>query len=263
MTMSTNFGAAAADYAKFRAGFPDSLFDRLSGFGVGLRGQAIVDLGTGTGTLARGFARQGARVTGVDPDSRMLEQARQLAQSEDVSVDWRVGKAEAIPLGDGTMDILSAGQCWHWFDGAQAAREFARVARPDGRIVIAHFNWLPLPGSMVLATERLIETHNPSWPYGGSIGIHTQSLAPLAAVGFKVDELFAYDVDVPYTPEAWRGRIRASAGVGASMTPEGVASFDTALARLLETEFPGDVLTAPHRVFAIIYSRSGRGDSTS
>lgn len=256
MTVSTNFGAAAGDYATFRVGFPDSLFDRLSQFGIGTPGQAIVDLGTGTGTLARGFARRGARVIGVDPDARMLEQAGRMAIDEGVLVDFRVGRAEAIPVGGGEVDIVTAGQCWHWFDGDAAARECARVATPDGRVIVAHFDWLPLPGSAVLATEALIEARNPSWRYGGGNGIHTQSLAPLGAAGFRLEEMFAYDVDVLYTPDAWRGRIRASAGVGASMTAEDVASFDAELARLLAADFPGDLLAVPHRVFAIVASRS-------
>lgn len=60
MTVSaTNFGKAAGDYGTFRAGFPESLFDRLAEFGVGLPDHAVIDLGTGIGTLARGFALQG------------------------------------------------------------------------------------------------------------------------------------------------------------------------------------------------------------
>ena len=54
--MATNFGAAAEDFARFRAGFPDSLFDRLAALGIGASEETIVDVGTGTGTLARGFA---------------------------------------------------------------------------------------------------------------------------------------------------------------------------------------------------------------
>ena len=89
MTVSgTNFGAAASDYGKFRAGFPDSIFDRLAAFGIGAKPQTIVDLGTGTGTLARGFALRGCHVIGVDPDERMLSQARELDLQHSVSVTY-------------------------------------------------------------------------------------------------------------------------------------------------------------------------------
>ncbi|MFI5352650.1 MAG: SAM-dependent methyltransferase, partial [Candidatus Binatales bacterium] len=64
--MKIDFGKTACDYALYRAGFPDVLFERLAGFGIGRRGERILDLGTGTGTLGRGFARRGCDVTGLD-----------------------------------------------------------------------------------------------------------------------------------------------------------------------------------------------------
>ena len=60
-SMQADFGKTAQDYAQFRAGFPPSFFERLDTFGIGSAGQRIVDLGTGTGTLARSFAGQGCR----------------------------------------------------------------------------------------------------------------------------------------------------------------------------------------------------------
>jgi hypothetical protein len=110
----------------------------------------------------------------------------------------------------------------------------------------------------VEATERLIEQHNPAWRFGGGNGFHPESIPHLHAAGFAAFETFSYDVDVPYPHEAWRGRIRASAGVGASLPPEGVSAFDAALARLLETSFPVSVLRVPHRVFAVIATRGAR-----
>jgi hypothetical protein len=64
---------------------------------------------------------------------------------------------------------------------------------------------------------------------------------------------------VPYTPAAWRGRIRASAGVGASLGPEAVERFDRQLAALLAERFPGEVLSVPHRVFAVIATAPADG----
>ena len=84
--MSTNFGAAAADYAKFRAGFPESFFDRLSNLGLCTPGTTVVDVGTGTGTLARGFAARGATVIGIDPDERLTAEARRLDEAASVKI---------------------------------------------------------------------------------------------------------------------------------------------------------------------------------
>jgi SAM-dependent methyltransferase len=250
--MSTNFGAAAEDYRRFRAGFPDSFFDRLRTFGIGDPGTLVIDIGTGTGALARGFVKRGARAIGIDPDERMLTQARQIDADEGHTIDYRVGRAEQVPLPDACADLVSAGQCWHWFDGPKAAREFARVVKAGGCALVAHFDWLPIPGSVVEATERLIKSHNPSWRFDGGNGFHPASLAHLYEGGFRQLESFSYDVDVPYSHEAWRGRIRASVGVAPSLDPSNVAAFDAAHARLLAESFPGDVIQTPHRVFAVV-----------
>jgi len=250
--MKPDFGATSDDYARHRAGFPESLFERLAARGIGMEGQSIVDLGTGTGSLGRGFARRGSRVIGIDPAEALLHAARELDARAGVSVEYRVARAEETGLPDAAFDVVSAGQCWHWFDRPRAAAEVERILEPDGILVIAHFDWIPLAGNMVRATEELIEHHNPDWKMGRGLGIHPWWLRDLGEAGYRGLETFSYDVEVPYTPEAWRGRIRASAGVGGSMTPEEVERFDEALAELLASRFPGAILEVPHRVFAVL-----------
>ncbi len=250
--MKVDFGATASDYAKHRAGFPSSLFSRLSELGIGLPGQRLVDLGTGTGTLARGFAARGCQVVGIDPSVSLLEQARQLDQSAQVNVDYRVATAEDTGLEESSVDVVTAGQCWHWFDRPRAVREVARILRANGYIAIAHFDWIPLKGNVVEATEHLIEAHNPAWKMGGGNGLYPQWLRDIAEGGFREIQTFSYDVFVPYTHEDWRGRIRASAGVGASLTPDKVEVFDRELAALLQANDPTPILQVHHRVSAII-----------
>src|SRR5262245_56017135 len=139
-----DFGRTAADYARHRAGFPESIYARLLAYGVGTPGQAVVDLGTGTGTLARGFAKRGCRAIGIDRDAAMLEAARRLDAERGLAVDYRVARAEDTGLDARAADVVVAGQCWHWFDRPRAAAEAARILRVTGRIVIAHFDWIPL-----------------------------------------------------------------------------------------------------------------------
>ena len=253
--MKPNFGATAQDYARYRAGFPDSLFDRLVKYGIGLAGQNILDLGTGTGSLARGFARRGCQVIGLDPAEPLLAMAQEIDRAEGVQVEYRIGRAEDTGLPGGSFDIVAAGQCWHWFNRLPAAMEAARLLRPGGQILITHFDWIPLPGNMVRATEELIERHNPDWRMGGGLGLYPEWLRDLGKANYRFIETFSYDLDVPYTPEAWRGRIRASAGVGGTLPPAVVEQFDTELAAVLAQNYPAAVLQVPHRVFAVIAQR--------
>ena len=251
--MTRNFGAAAQDYARHRAGFPESFFDRLAGFGIGKPEQLVVDIGTGTGTLARGLALRGCHSIGIDPDDRLLEQARMLDDATGIKIDYRNGVAEQLPLDEGIADVITAGTCWHWFNTDAAMQEIKRIAKQAAYIAVANFSWLPLPGNLVESTERLIEKHNPEWTHGGGNGgIDLNIIYDFQRAGIINIESFSYDMDVPYTQDGWLGRIRASAGVGASLTPEGVEIFNSELAQLLKQSFDSDILQVQHRIFAVI-----------
>jgi len=247
-----DFGKAAGDYARHRAGFPPSLFERLAALGVGLPGQRVLDLGTGTGTLARGFAERGAEVTGLDVAQPILDEAARLADERGLRVRWLRGRAEDTGLDGGAFDIVSAGQCWHWFDRVRAAAEVRRLLAPGGAFVVAYLDWISLPGSIADATETMMERANAEWKWRGWSSGNLRWLDDAALAGFACREAFAYDVEVPYSHESWRGRVRASAGIGASLPPDAVQRFDDSLRQMLAERFPADPFVVTHRVFAMI-----------
>jgi SAM-dependent methyltransferase len=260
--MNVNFGLTSEDYARHRAGFPDAFFERVLEIGLVRAGDSLVDLGTGTGTLARGFALRGCTVIGLDISAQLLEQAKDLNEREGLAIDFRFAKAEATGLPDASADVVSAGQCWHWFDRPAAAAEVMRILKPAGRVLIAHFDWLPLKDNIVDATEKLIGKYNPKWyeAFANGSGLHPQWLRDLGEAGFLELQSFSFDLDVPYSPDAWRGRIRASAGVGASLPDEEVGRLDSELKSMLAEDGriwagqePGarSVLNIPHRVFVV------------
>lgn len=252
-----DFGKAASDYGRYRAGYPDELYRRLRTFGVGLAGQRVLDLATGTGFLGRGFARDGSRVIGLDISIPLMEEAQRLDTAAGVTMGYVRAKAEAPPFEDRSFDVVSAGQSWHWFDRDRVAAEARRILRPGGHILIAHFDWIGLPGNVVEATENLILKHNPKWGLAGSVGIYPRYPRNVATAGFTEIETFSFDVMTPYTHEAWRGRIRASAGVGGTLDPAGVAAFDAEFAALLKDRFPQDPMGVHHRTFALIARAPG------
>ncbi len=253
--MEVDFGVTAQDYARYRPGFPDAFFQRIEALGIGRPGQRVLDLGTGTGALARPLARRGCRVTGLDHSAPLLRQARALDAAAGVSVEYVAGRAEATGLPPGAFDAVTAGQCWHWFDRPRVTVEAARLLAPGGVLLIAHFDPIPIPGSVAEATERLIRRHNPEWTLSGGSGIYPAWFAGLTSAGFERLESFSFDHSEPYAHEAWRGRLRASSGVGAMLSPDAVARFDADLADLLAREFPGEPLSVLHRVFAVVGRR--------
>ncbi len=244
-----DFGKTAGDYEQYRPGFPESFFDHLETRGWIRPGMRALDLGTGTGTLALGFARCGLVATGLDIAAELLDVARSTARTQALTVHFVEGRAEDTGFAAAGFDLVSAGQCWWWFDNDAAIREARRVLAPRGRLLICNFSYLPLPGNVAGRTEDLVLQHNPGWPKAGWRGVHPEQVRALDEGGFRQVESFSYTVDVPFSHAAWRGRIRTCNGVGSALTQPQVDVFDKELADLLAAEFAGE-LQVPHRIFA-------------
>jgi SAM-dependent methyltransferase len=248
-----NWSATSADYARHRQGFPPGLYDMLAHEALLRPGIAALDLGTGTGTLARGLAERGATALGLDPAAGQVAAARRLAEAEGLADRARFaeGIAERTDQPDAAFDLVTAGQAWHWFDRGLAAAEAMRVLKPGGALLICHFDWIPLPGNVAHATEFLIEAHNPHWRMGRGTGFYPAWATDLALAGFQDLGFGGFDHAALYSRADWIGRIRASAGVGGALGGAAVARFEVELAAMLDARFPQDPLAVPHRVFAI------------
>ena len=123
---AVSFGAGAAIYERARPTYPDAAVDWL----VPPNARRVVDLGAGTGKLTRALVARGLEVTAVEPSAGMLEQLREAVPGAAALP----GSAEAIPLGDASVDLVVSAQAWHWFDPVRAAAEAARVLRPGGTL---------------------------------------------------------------------------------------------------------------------------------
>ncbi|HXX68374.1 MAG TPA: class I SAM-dependent methyltransferase [Polyangiaceae bacterium] len=251
-----DFGHAAGDYARHRPGFPPEFFDHVGTLGIGIAGQRILDLGTGTGTLACGFAERGCDVVGLDPSPEMLAQAAKTADDARLSVRWVNAWAEGTGLPDADFDIICAGQCWHWFDRARAATEAIRLLRAGGRLLIGYFSYLPLRGTVGEKTEEIVLRYNPTWKWAGHNGRHPEFVEELRRADFRQPTTFEFELPITFTHQSWRGRIRACNGV-LSLPGGKIAAFDADVASLLAECFP-EPLVVQHRIWGIVADKLGR-----
>jgi SAM-dependent methyltransferase len=133
------FSSRVENYARYRPGYPPELVTILETEGQLLPGDVVADIGSGTGKLAELFLRHGSRVVGVEPNPEMRRAGEErLARfSEFSSV---AGRAEATNLDDRSVDLVVAGQAFHWFDPGPTRVEFSRVLRPAGRVMLVWNN---------------------------------------------------------------------------------------------------------------------------
>jgi SAM-dependent methyltransferase len=127
-----SFGPIAAQYARYRPGYPRAAVEWALQPVVGGQRVRLLDLGAGTGKLTGSLLEFG-EVIAVEPDPAMLAELRaRYPEAEAVA-----GAAEEIPVPDSSVDAVLVGQAWHWFDHAKALAEAARVLRSGG--VLAAF----------------------------------------------------------------------------------------------------------------------------
>lgn len=246
-----NWGNTSLDYASHRPGPPPSFYSRLYALGVGLENQKILDIGTGTGVLAREFAKQGANVTGTDISAEQIEAARKLATDQKLKVNFLVSPSETLPFENESFDVITANQCWLYFDKVKTIPEVKRLLKPGGVFMTSHFSWLPQLDPVAKLSEELILKFNPSWTAHSWNG-EVPAFPEWAKNHFKLSGMFYYDELVPFTHESWRGRIRACRGVGAALSPEEVKEFDEAHKKLLEQSVPKSFAVL-HRIDAHLF----------
>ena len=147
-------------------------------------GEAVLDVGCGTGVVAITAARAGARVTGLDLTPQLLEEARGNARIADLQqqVTWTEGDAEALPYPDASFDVVLS-QFGHMFAPRPevAVAQMRRVLRPGGRVAIA--TWPPehVAGQFFALVGRNSPPPPPGAappPQWGNIALVTERLAP-------------------------------------------------------------------------------------
>ncbi|WP_143306103.1 class I SAM-dependent methyltransferase [Chitinophaga vietnamensis] len=135
MKNTERFSSRVDNYVKYRPHYPDALIPYLEKEAGLLKTTIVADIGAGTGISALPFLHNGNPVMAVEPNAEMRERMISLLQRYP-QFTAITGTAERTTLPDHSVDLIVAGQAFHWFDAAAAKAEFRRIARPGAHVAL-------------------------------------------------------------------------------------------------------------------------------
>jgi ubiquinone/menaquinone biosynthesis C-methylase UbiE len=161
------FTGRTGNYSRSRPDYPDEIIDHLVKDRVIGTGSLIADIGSGTGKLSRLFLKHGFSVICVEPNPEMREQAkRDLMEFSNVTINDATAENTGLP--DHSVDIVVAGQAFHWFDPMAAGKEFLRILKPGGKVALIWNDRVQNSGSFNEDYERICSTYSNGYHKSGS-----------------------------------------------------------------------------------------------
>ncbi|MFF3750688.1 class I SAM-dependent methyltransferase [Streptomyces sp. NPDC002018] len=159
-----SFDAVADQYDTSRPGYPPALFDAVEELaGRPLAGSRVVDVGAGTGIATRLLRERGARVIAVEPGPGMAHRLHRTLPD----VPLVRGLGDALPFADGTADLITYAQSWHWTDRDRSLPEALRVLAPGGALAL-WWNVSDAEVPWIAAQDARIRR----WAGDGAHGVH-------------------------------------------------------------------------------------------
>ncbi len=251
--IAESFGSNAGRYNRARPAYPAPLIQAII---AGSPGRHVLDVGCGTGIVARQFRSAGCSVLGVEPDPRMAEVAR----ADGLEVE--VTKFEDWDLAGRQFDAVVAGQAWHWVDPVAGAVQAARALRPGGRLALFWNSFLPPPGlgeamSKLPGPETyaaLCDRAADGMRQAGQAGQAGQAAQAGQAPAFGDPDRWRFDWDQPYTRDEWLDVVPTFGGIN-RLPPERLREM---LARMgAAVDAVGGAFTMRYAAVAVTAVRTG------
>jgi ubiquinone/menaquinone biosynthesis C-methylase UbiE len=157
--VTQRFSSRVNDYIKYRPGYPYEVIETLQ-IECGLAVDSIVaDIGSGTGILAESFLKNGNQVYGVEPNQDMREAGERLLKNYP-RFHSVAARAEETSLPDHSVDFITAGQAFHWFDREKCGSEFARILKSQGWIALIWNERVTTTTPFLAAYEKLLKEYS-------------------------------------------------------------------------------------------------------
>ena len=209
--MAESFGSDPERYDRTRPGYPDGLVRRIV---AASPGADILDVGCGTGIVARQFRAAGCRVLGVEVDPRMADFARQ------TGIDVEVSKFEDWDPASRAFDAVVSGQTWHWVEPVGGARKAAQALRPRGRLAV-FWNVQQPPAGLAEAWSAVYRRLLPDSVFARAAapgveaysGLLTKAEEGIRAAGaFGEPDQWCFASEREYTREEWLDQVPTAGG---------------------------------------------------
>lgn len=210
---TTRFSDRVDNYVKYRPGYPAAILDLLGREADWSEHSIVADVGSGTGILTEMFLKAGNEVCAVEPNREMRMAAERLLAGYPrlQSVD---GTAEQTGLADGSVDLITAGQAFHWFNPARAKIEFQRILRPGGAVALIWNKRLTTTSAFLVAYEAFLMQHGTDYKDVDHTRISEVMLTEFFRPGsFTYHSFFNRQV---FDREGLRGRLLSSSYVPAA-----------------------------------------------
>ena len=200
------FSRRVDNYIRYRPGYPPDVLNLLKEQ-CGLTAAFIVaDIGSGTGILTELFLRNGNPVVGVEPNREMREAAERLLDNYPNFTSIS-GTAEATTLSERSVDFITASQAFHWFDREQSRREFVRILKPGGWVVLI-WNDRELTSQFARDYEHLLRSYGTDYKDVNHKGVNARVLVPF--FGSNSFELACFPNRQIFDWEGLKGRLLSS-----------------------------------------------------
>jgi SAM-dependent methyltransferase len=220
-----DWGKTSGDYAKYRDIYPDAFYRKIVDLGMCVKGQKVLDLGTGTGVLPRNLYQYGADFVGTDISDNQIHEAVRLSAEKDMKIDYFVSSAEEVNFPDDTFDVILACQCFLYFNRSIVVPNIARMLKPGGKFSTIYMSWVSDESEIAQRSEEMVLKYSPAWT-GGGMKRRKLDTPDWSRELFETEHLITYDINVPFTRTGWNGRMRACRGIGASLPEERIREFD-------------------------------------
>ena len=250
-----DWGRTSEDYAKYRDIYPEEFYKKIVERGLCLEGQNVLDLGTGTGVLPRNMYRYGAHWTGTDISPEQIEQARNLADAAGMKISFQAVPAEKTDFPDGNFDVITACQCFWYFDHEKVIPKLYDLLKPDGRLLILYMAWLPYEDPIAGKSEELVLRYNPDWSGAGETR-HPIWIPDVTYKYFETEDHEEYDLRVHFTKNTWHGRMKACRGVGASLSENELQKWDAEHRKLLDEIAPEEFDVLHYAALAVLRKKA-------